>query len=77
MQKKKKTAPPLVKPPKMNRSNKITVSLNDKEMRVLEQFCKKYKVENRSRFLRETIMSAILKRFDNDYPTLFNENEMR
>jgi len=77
MLKKKKIVAPLVKPPKMNRNNKITVSLNDKEVRVLEQFCKKYKIENRSRFLRETIMSAILKRLDEDYPTLFNEKEMR
>ncbi|MDR1729473.1 MAG: hypothetical protein LBR52_02300 [Prevotellaceae bacterium] len=77
MKKKKTTAAPLVKPPKMNRDNKITLSLNDKEIRVFQQFCQKYKIENRSRFLRETIMSAILKRFDEDYPTLFNENEMR
>ena len=77
MKKKKKIDTPLVKPPKMNRNNKIALSLNDKEMRVLEQFCKKYKIENRSRFLREAIMSTILKKFDEDYPTLFNENEMR
>ncbi len=77
MKKKNNIAAPLVKPPKMNRSNKITVSLNDKEMRVLDQFCKKYKIENRSRFLRETIIQAILKRFDEDHPTLFNEKEMR
>ncbi len=77
MKQKKKTLSPLIKPPKMNRSNKITISLNDKELRVLEQFCQKYKIENRSRFLRETIMQTILKKFDEDYPTLFNENEMR
>ena len=77
MTKKKKTDTPLVKPPKIKRDNKITLSLNDKELRVLEQFCKKYKITNRSRFLRETIMLAILKRFDEDYPTLFNEKEMR
>ena len=77
MKKNKKTATPIVKPPKMNRSNKVTISLNDKEMRVLEQFYEKYKIEKRSRFLRETIMLAILKKFNEDYPKLFNENEMR
>ena len=77
MKRKKKTADPIVKPPKMNRTNKITISLNDKEMRVLEQFYEKYKIEKRSRFLRETIMLAVMKKFDKDYPTLFNENEMR
>lgn len=77
MKKKKKTATSIVKPPKMNRTNKITFSLNDKEMRVLKQFCEKYKIEKRSRFLRETIMRAVLNKFSEDYPTLFNENEMR
>jgi len=77
MKKNKKTAAPAIKPPKMNRNNKITISLNDKEIRVLEQFYEKYKIENRSRFLRETIMLAVLKRFDEDYPKLFDEKEMR
>ena len=77
MKKNKKTAAPTIKPPKMNRNNKITISLNDKEIRVLDQFCEKYKIENRSRFLRETIMLAVLKRFDEDYPKLFDEKEMR
>ena len=77
MKKKKKTAVPTVKPPKMNRNNRITISLNDKEMRVLNQFYEKYKIGKRSRFLRETIMLAVLKKFDEDYPTLFDESEMR
>jgi len=77
MKSKKKIVAPIVKPPKMNRTNKVTISLNDKEMRVLEQFYKKYKIEKRSRFLRETIMLTVLKKFDEDYPTLFEENEMR
>ena len=77
MKKNKKTATPTVKPPKMNRNNKVTISLNDKEMRVLEQFYEKYKIEKRSRFLRETIMLAVLKKFGEDYPKLFDEKEMR
>jgi len=77
MKKKKKSVAPIEKPPKMSRNNKITFSLNNKEMSVLKQFYEKYKIEKRSRFLRETIMLAVLKKFDEDYPTLFDENEMR
>jgi len=77
MKNKKKAVAPIEKPPKMNRSNKVTIFLNDKEKRVLEQFYEKYKIEKRSRFLRETIMLAVLKKFDEDYPTLFKEDEMR
>ena len=75
--KKKKTAAPAEKQPRMKRGNKVVVSLNDKEMRALNQYCDKYKVKNRSRFLRETIMIAILKKFDEDYPKLFEEEEMQ
>ncbi len=40
-------------------------------------YIKKYKIANRSRWCRETIISHILKSLDQDYPTLFGENEMR
>jgi nickel-dependent lactate racemase len=75
--KKKQTAIPSSRIVKMRRENRITFCVNEKEAKVLEQFYEKYKINNRSRFLRETIMAAILKRFDEDYPTLFNEKEMR
>lgn len=38
---------------------------------------KKYKMENRSRWIRETVIAHVLKILDKDYPTLFDENEMR
>ena len=46
--------------------------LNDSEMRALNRFCDQYTVKNRSRLIRETLMRAILKRFDKDTPTLFD-----
>ena len=46
--------------------------LNDSEMRVLNRFCDQYTVKNRSKLIRETLMRAILKRFDKDTPTLFD-----
>ena len=75
--KKKKNAVPAEKQPKMKRDNKITVSLNDKEMRVLTQFCDKYKIKRRTQFIRETVMIAVLKKFEEDYPKLFDETEMQ
>ena len=39
---------------------------------MLERFCEKYEVANRSRLIRETLMRAILKKLDNDHPTLFD-----
>lgn len=60
---------------KLIRSNRQTIMLNRREMNALNAFCEKYKVSNRSRFFRETIMTHILKKFDEDYPTLFGEEE--
>ncbi len=53
------------------RQHRLTFRLNDLEMKALTKYYKKYKVKNHARFLRETIMTAILKKFDEDYPTLF------
>jgi metal-responsive CopG/Arc/MetJ family transcriptional regulator len=54
------------------RENKITILLNDSEMRALNRFCDRYAVKNRSRLIREALMKAILKKMDNDQPTLFD-----
>ncbi|MFT3992746.1 MAG: hypothetical protein QM660_00455 [Dysgonomonas sp.] len=60
-----------------NRDKHIQFSLNEKEYALISAYTKKYKIENRSRWCRETIISHILKSLDKDYPTLFDENEMR
>jgi hypothetical protein len=57
---------------KMLRTHKHFFSLNDKENKALERYVAKYKVKNKSRFIRETLMFAILKKFDEDHPTLFD-----
>lgn len=49
--------------------------LNKREIRALGIYCDRYRVKNKSEFLRETIMRAILKRFDDEHPTLWEEPE--
>ena len=56
----------------LKRIHSTTFLLNDKEKEALESYCKKYKVKNKSRFFRETIMKIIIERFINDYPKLFD-----
>ena len=53
------------------RQNKKTILFNNKELKAIESYCRKYKVNNRSKFMREAIISSILKKVDEDYPTLF------
>lgn len=49
--------------------------LNSREARALGIYCSRYRVKNRSEFMRETIMKAIIKRFEDEHPTLWEEPE--
>jgi hypothetical protein len=49
--------------------------LNKREMRALGIYCSRYRIKNKSEFLRETTMKAILKRSEDEHPTLWEENE--
>lgn len=59
------------------RSKNMNFSLSDEELSLIHAYMKKYKISNKSRWLRETVMAHVLKNLDMDYPTLFGENEMR
>ena len=57
---------------KLERKNRVSIMLNDAELHVLQQFCDRYNVTNRSRLIRETLIKAVLKQLDKDAPTLFD-----
>jgi hypothetical protein len=58
---------------RLRRTNRLSVMLNNREMKALNIYCTRYRVKNKSEFLRETIMKAILKRFEEEHPTLWEE----
>lgn len=53
------------------RSHRHVFLLNDQEERALERYCRRYRVGNKSKFIREAVINTILRRFDEDHPTLF------
>ena len=55
----------------LKRKHRITVNLNDREMRVFLRYCRKYKIKNRAQFIREAIFKRIIEDYNNDYPKLF------
>ena len=57
----------------LKRNNRLTVMLNNRELRALNLYCQRFRIKNRSSFMRETIMTAILKRFDEESPSLWEE----
>ncbi|MDR0814362.1 MAG: ribbon-helix-helix domain-containing protein [Bacteroidales bacterium] len=53
------------------RVNKATILFNNKEIKAIDEYCKKYGIRNRSKFIRETVISTVIEKFETDYPTLF------
>jgi metal-responsive CopG/Arc/MetJ family transcriptional regulator len=68
---KKKTTKEPTKKRISKRKNRVAIMLNDEEMKAMNRFIETYKIKNKSRFVRETLITAILKKFDEDHPTLF------
>ncbi|HET9570865.1 MAG TPA: hypothetical protein VFP20_05610 [Bacteroidales bacterium] len=69
--------PEATKKKSLVRDHLVTIALNDPEFKTLEKYCAQYKISNRSRFIRESLMKSMLARMVDDYPTLFGEKEMR
>lgn len=58
---------------KLKRIHQKSILFNSKELNAINHYCRKYKIKNQSKFMRETIIYTILKKFDEDYPSLFED----
>ena len=65
----------IYKEDRLKRTQRLSLMLNNREMRALGIYCNRYRIKNKSGFLRETIMKAILQRIENEHPTLWEEPE--
>lgn len=76
MKKRNKTSikAPVVAP---YRQIRMTCLMSETEQQIVTRYLKKYKITNKSRWIRETILKSIYKKMEEDYPTLFEEHEMR
>ena len=59
------------------RERRMSILLSEDEQLIVDRYLEKYKITNRSRWLRETILMFIHKNMEEDYPTLFGEHDMR
>ena len=59
------------------RERRMSILLSDEEQLIVDRYLEKYKITNKSRWLRETILMFIHKNMEEDYPTLFGEHDMR
>ena len=51
--------------------------VNDEERHLIDSYLRKYNISNKSRWIRETLINFIVINLSQDYPTLFNEHDMR
>ncbi len=61
------------KPKRVHRSSFM---LTDEENSAIEHYCKKYKINNKARFMREAVLRTVMERLLDDYPTLFGKEDL-
>ena len=72
---KKRVKVPLTEP---KRHQRLVCLMSEEEKLIIERYLQKYKITNKGRWMRETLLAFIHKKMvEEDYPTLFNEHEMR
>lgn len=60
----------------LRRKHKQQILLNDYEIDAFNQYCKKHKINNRSKIIREALFTQVLRSFEDDHPTLFGKEEL-
>lgn len=60
----------------LKRNHKVITLLNDREMKAFEGYCKRYKIKNKSKVIRDMVFTTIFESYDRDYPTLFDKQVM-
>lgn len=56
---------------KLVRRYRKTILFNEKELSLINQYCEKFSVRNRSAFMRDAVIAHILGQIDENYPRLF------
>ncbi len=72
----RKTKKATLKKERLIRDKRISITLNEKEFRVMERFFKECKIKNKSKFLRDTLIRMAWKKLEDNAPCLFSEEEM-
>lgn len=66
-----------IKEESLRRRKKKSILFNERELNAINHYCEKFKVSNRSKFMREAIISEVLKKFEDNHPTLWDDPQLR
>ena len=69
--KKNTSAQQTIKRPPLVRKYRKTILFNEKEMALINNYCSRFGIRCKSAFIREAIISHILKQMNENYPRLF------
>jgi len=58
---------------KLKRIHRKSILFNKREINAINKYCRRYKIKNRSKFMREVIITSILQKLEDDYPSLFDD----
>ncbi len=61
----------------LKRKHKQQILLNDLERDAFEKYCKSNNISNRSQLIREALFTQVLKNFEDNHPTLFDQETMQ
>jgi len=58
------------------RVHRSSFMLTDEENKAIEHYCKKYKINNKAKFMRDAVLRTVMERLLDDYPTLFDKEDL-
>lgn len=64
-------------PSPLPRKQRMVFLMSEEESHLVDRYLQKYRITNKGRWLRETVLTFVLQKMEEDYPTLFNEHDMR
>lgn len=69
----KKKIEPSVQNRSALRKHRFAFMLNDMELKALNRYIEKYKIKSKSKLMREVLMTEVIRRLEEDSPTLFDD----
>jgi hypothetical protein len=61
----------------LKRELSASIRFNSRELSAINQYCKQFRVTNKAKFMREAIITEVLRKFDENYPTLWDDTQLR
>ena len=61
----------------LKRINRQSILFNNRELKAIDHYCKRFKINNRSKFMREAIITEVLKKFEENHPTLWEDPQSK